>query len=182
MANYEDEVAWNSVEKQFVFPVDRDIRIKLRDSERTSSSGGQYANDDAIFRVREANRPVLGDVQELDEGESVSFSCETPAEIEPEVNRVYYTLDGDTELGQASLVLEKNHHKKQLRCHVEFRRDDDDRMRPAEYDTLASEPLELRVKFIPAQPVVDYDSTYCDEKKESISFICKDSLVETNPP
>ena len=153
----------------------------MRDSERTSSSGEAYAEDDSIFRVREAKRPVLSDVQELDEGESIFFSCETPAEIEPEVNRVYYTLE-NTELGRASLVLEKIHHKKQLRCHVEFRRDDDDRMRPAEYDTLASEPVEVRVKFVPAQPEVDYDSTYCNEKKESISLICKDSLFETNPP
>jgi len=182
MPNYEDKVNWNIEKKQFVFPVDRDIRIKLRDFERTLSSGAIYVEDDAIFRVRQANRPVLSDVEEMDEGESVFFSCQSPAEIKQEVNRVYYTLDGDMELGESSLLLEKSHHKKELRCHVEFRRDDNDAIRPAEYDTLASEPLEIRVKFRPAQPAIDYEPTYCEEKTESISFICKDSLVETNPP
>ncbi|CBY33763.1 unnamed protein product [Oikopleura dioica] len=182
MPNYEEAVTWNIEKNQFVFEIDRDIRIKLKDIERTSSSGDIYSEDDAIFRVREAKRPVLADVQELDEGESVFFSCETPPEIEQEVNRVYYTLDGVMELGEASLVLEKSHHKKELRCHVEFTRNGEDTIRPAEYDTLASEPLEIRVKFIPAQPEIDYDPTYCEEKKDSISFFCNDSLVETNPP
>ena len=175
--NSEDLVNYDDDSLSLSFPFDSrevDFRIRLRDQDRI----GGGSNDDAIFYVKEVQRPAVEEFAEVNENQSVQLSCNQNG-LEGEV---YYTVDG-VRLNKASLVLTKEHHKKKLRCHVEFTSSEEDlKIRPSEYNSLASEPFQMSVAFVPAQPEIVIDSEYCQDKTQPLVLLCNDTLPETNPP